>query len=80
MWLIIENLRLKFILNKNIYFIKINKSGLATIHLDKEYLGKRRIIIGHFSVLKEELMGECFGLLMTHIYEKDKCSEIRISL
>jgi hypothetical protein len=43
-------------------------------------MGKRRLLIVHFSVIKEELMGECFGLLMTHIYEKDKCSEIRMAL
>jgi hypothetical protein len=43
-------------------------------------MGKRRFIIGHFSVLRDELLGECFGLLMSYIYEKDKCSEIRISI
>jgi hypothetical protein len=54
--------------------------GFAIVHLDKDYLVRRRLIIGHFSVIKEELMTSCFELLINMIYEKDKCAEIRTAV
>jgi hypothetical protein len=41
---------------------------------------KRRLVIGHFSVIHDNNMNACFDLLVQTLFELDNCAEIRIQV
>lgn len=73
-----------FLSTQETHFFQFNKGkdqlGLAVVYLDKDYHSRRRLLIGHFSVIQEEHLEYCFETLVNYIFEHDKCSEIRLGL
>ena len=68
----------------NFFEFKKNKHtiGLGIIYFDKDYMLRRRLVIGHFSVIRgeEHHLNDCFVQMMEEIKAKDHFSELRIGI